>query len=66
MADTRQTVTTTVQRTVNVTLDEKQAAEMIRRQIIGAPDNAQVTFDCGYEILREVTISWSTVEVTEQ
>lgn len=66
MADTKQTVTTTVQRTVSVTLTENQAAEMIRRQIVGAPDNAQVTFDCGYDYLREVCITWSTVEVTEQ
>jgi hypothetical protein len=57
MADARQVEVRTT-RTTTVTLSEEQAASYLRTAIRGAPDNAKVTFDCGYEYLREVTITW--------
>lgn len=51
-ADVRVTKRTTV------TLDEIQAAKLLRKAV-GAPERACVDFDCGYDVLRHIKVTWT-------
>lgn len=51
----------TVTRKTTFTITEESAAAILRKAV-GAPDSAIVEFDCGYDILREITIEWTEEE----
>ncbi len=56
--------TTTITRSTKVTIEEALVADLIRTHL-NAPPAAAVTFDCGYECLREIVVTWSETEESE-
>ena len=59
MADVQTRITRRIKKTV--TLDHEQVEKLVR-EAVGCPKDADVDFDCGYDCLREVRVTWEWEE----
>lgn len=60
MAEDRKIAVRTEVKTT-VTLSDDDLAALVREHV-GAPAKADVTFNCDYDSLREVQVSWTVVD----